>query len=179
MNVQTLRALLLLGNLVIVLAIAAIAYSTFGPVDKDRWNVDPPALERFTPPVLGEDATVSERERYRAIVRVFEHEQPKEEAAETPSAPAPPPRPPSVSDLVVRVLQYDVNRPEASSALLYDPRSRTERFFQVGLDLGAPGLGFEQYKGTRVKAITRTEVVLLQADGKEVRLPAPRGKQAP
>ena len=175
MNVQALRAALLAFNLALIGLIAWISYDTFGPVDWDVWAVDPPKLARYTPPQLGEDPKQLERRAYLAIARTFERELPKPaQPAAAPAAPPPPP-PPTVSQLQVRLLQYDVNAPQASSALLYDPRAQRARFFQVGMDLGEPGLGFERYKGTRVKAITPKQVVLVEPSGKEVRLAAPGG----
>jgi hypothetical protein len=174
MSVQAIRALVLAANVLVIAVIASVAYLTFGPVDWDLWSVEAPQLSRFEPPALGEDPKRREQEVYQAISRVFEHEEPEQAAPPPTQREAAPPPPPKVSGIVVRVLQYDVNRPDASSALLFDPRSRAERFFQVGLDLGEPGLGFERYKGTRVQEITQTEVVLLEPGGNEVRLPGPK-----
>ncbi|RME71835.1 MAG: hypothetical protein D6776_09665 [Planctomycetota bacterium] len=176
MNVRALRIALLVLNLGLIALIAWIAWDTFGPVDWNRWSVEPPELRHYTPPSLAEDPKQKERRAYLAIARAFERAYPEQEASQTTApAPPPPPPPPTVSQLQVRLLQYDVHAPEASSALLYDPRSQKARFFTVGMDLGEPGLGFERYKGTRVRSISPREVVLEQPSGKRVTLPAPSG----
>ncbi|GIW71533.1 MAG: hypothetical protein KatS3mg102_1075 [Planctomycetota bacterium] len=173
MNVSALRGLVLVVNLLLLGAIGHAAWRTFGPVDWSVWGLSPPELEQFDPPLLGEDPQRRERALYQTIAEVFERPQPRSAPAAAEPAPAAAPPPPSVRDLQVRLLAYDRGQPERSSALLYDPRSQLERFFQVGLDLGQPGLGFERYKGTRVQAITPEAVVLLTEQGEKVELPAP------
>jgi hypothetical protein len=68
---------------------------------------------------------------------------------------------------------------DRSSALLNAPLANPKdpKFFQVNLDLGTPGLGFEAYKGVLVKAVTADEVILTDQQGAEVRLPGPRPKE--
>lgn len=65
---------------------------------------------------------------------------------------------------------------EKASALLVAPlaRSQEPRFFQVGLDLGAPGLGFEQYAGCKIKEVQEYDVIFLDQKGLEVKVPGPR-----
>jgi hypothetical protein len=71
---------------------------------------------------------------------------------------------------------YDPAKPEASSAFLNAPLAnpREPRFFQVGMDLGAPGLYFEAYRDCKLKAVTVDEVIIIDQAGQEVRLPGPR-----
>ncbi len=173
MSVQAIRALVLAANLLLIGLIGWAAYNTFWYVDFERWEVMPPDLSKFEPPVLQEDERQRQQAAYKVIGRVFDPPPPPAAAVEA-AAPRETPVTADPGRLEVLSIQFNPRDPALSSALLKGPLAPNPRFFMPGQDLGLKNLGFEAYAGTVVKAILETEVILTDKQGKEVRLPGPR-----
>lgn len=172
-GVQGLRLGILLGNLGLVGLIGYTCYATFFTVDETEYFVEPPKLERYVVPEQAIDESQQKKDLYNAITRVLDREPPPPPA---PPAPPPPATPPTADPSQIKVLAINYSaRQDLASALFTAPlaASPEPKFFQVGLDIGSPGLGFEQYKECKVKAITETEVIVTDQKGREVRLPGP------
>jgi len=176
-SIGAIRALVLLGNLLLLGFVVFVARATFLTVDKDRYYVERPKDERFRVPEIAIDESQQKKDLYRAISRVLDRPPPP-----PPEAPPPPPpqEAPRADPRQIQVLAMNVSQDPCvlSSALLTAPlaSSREPRFFQVGLDLGQPGLGFEAYKDCKVKAITVEAVIITDQKGQDVRLAAPPGR---
>jgi hypothetical protein len=171
MSINAIRALVLFANVLLIGIIGYTGYTTFYYVDPERWEVIPPDFRRYAPPEIEEDERQKEQQLYKVIGKAFDPPPP-------PPAPEGPKAEPLTADprrLEVGTVNYNMRDPALSSALLKGPLAREPRFFMPGQDLGAGNLGFDAYKGVKVKAITETEVILIDRDGQtEVRLPSPR-----
>ncbi len=176
MSINAIRGLILLANVALLALIGWLCYDTFVTVDKQHYFVEPPKPEDYRVVELAVDESQQKKDLYKAISKVFDRPPPPPPVVDTPKPPeAPKPDP---SQIQVLALQYSPNQ-ERSSALLNAPPpfGKEPRFFQPGLDLGSPGLGFEAYAGCKLKAITADEVIIVDPKGKEVKLPGPRPKE--
>jgi len=171
MSINSIRALVLLANVLLLGLIGWACWGTFFTADEERYRVRPPDYARLVVPEVAQDPLQQQRTAYAVIARVWDRPMgppPREAAAPEPEVK------PLASQIQVLAVNYDTVKPERSSALLQGPLAREPRFFQVGVDLGADGLGFERYKGVKVKAITETDTVLVDQNGQEVKLSHPR-----
>jgi hypothetical protein len=177
-TINQIRGLILAANILLIGLIGWAGYQTFYYVDPAAWEVEAPKYEKYTPPAPDVDARQREQANYKVIGRVFDPPAPKVDVAPVTQQARPTA---DVSKLQVMILNYDPRDPSRCSALLtgqlagLDPSTRQPacRYFYPGQDLGIEGLQFEAYKGAKVKEITEKEVILLDQQGKEVRLPAP------
>jgi hypothetical protein len=177
MSINAIRGLILLGNVVLIGIIGWICFGTFISVDQSEYFVEPPKLDRYYVADVPIDESQQKKELYKAITRALDRPEPPKPEAEKPAAPEAAPKA-DPRQIQVLAIQYSPNQ-ERSSALLNAPLAnpREPKFFQVGLDLGSPGLGFEAYQGCKVVEITADEVIVQDQKGNAVRLPGPRPKQ--
>jgi hypothetical protein len=175
-SINAIRGLILLANVVLMGLIGWAGYQTFWAVDREKWEVEQPAYEKYTPPQLADDEAKRDQQRYKVISKAFDPEKPK---VAPPTAPTAAPTA-DVRQIQVLQIHYNPKEPAASSALLSGPLSRdpatgqpAARFFMAGQELGQPGLCFEAYKNAKVKEITEKDVLFIDQQGKEVRIPGP------
>ncbi len=174
MSIGTIRGLILLANLLLLGIIGWLCYDSFVVVDQEKYFVEPPRDDRMTVPEIVEDEKQRDKAAYQSIKRVLDRPPPP-----PPTPPAPPPPPeaqkPDPRNIQIVALQYCKDQTKAS-ALITAPlaTSREPRFFQVGVDLGVPGFGFEPYAGCKIKEIKPDAVVFLNQKGEEVTVAGPR-----
>ena len=174
MSVNAIRALILLANLALFGLVGWLCYDTFVAVDRDRYHVEPPKLERYKVPEIAQDESQTKKELYKAIPRVLDRPPPP------PTTPPPPPKPeeaPRADPTKIEVLSMilpNVERGVLGSAYLTAPLANPKDpiFFQEGLDLGVR-TEFGAYKGCVVKEVRADGVIITDPKGREVRLAPP------
>jgi hypothetical protein len=168
-SINAIRGLVLFANVALLALIGVVGYRTFYYVDPDQWEVEKPHWERYEPPAVQGDERQRQQAAYKVISKVFDPPKPKEEVA----PPVAPPPTADVHRMTVVAIQYNTRDPKSSSALLTGPLAKDPRFFMADQDLGQKGMGFEAYDKAKVKQISEKEVIIIDQQGKEVRLPGP------
>ncbi|MFC1706403.1 hypothetical protein ACFL59_06200 [Planctomycetota bacterium] len=178
MSTTGLRALIALVNLALMGLIAWSGYLTFFYLDEERWQVEAPVEDVYTPPRDVQNDLTRERKLYDTIVDVFHYQAPPKPPSEakpppiaTPKVEKPPPG--MMQSLQLTTLFYNRRNPARSTAWLQAPGAG-ERTFMVGMNIDDYP-EFRSYKGVTLKEVTATEAVLEDASGKELRLAAPAG----
>ena len=178
MSVQAIRALILLLNLALLGLIGWVCYGTFVHTDMAKYEVPKLELQKFRVEPIQGNPDQENKKAYEAITRVLDRPPPPKPVEVVQSRPVEQPRA-DPRQIQVLAIQYSSQDKERSSAYLSAPLANPKdpKFWQTGLDLGLPGLGFEAYKDVKVIEIRENEVVLQDQKGAEVRLPGPRGKE--
>jgi hypothetical protein len=174
MSINAIRGLILLANLLLLGLIVWLCYGTFVTVDKERYFVEPPKLEKYRVPEIAQNEDQQKKDLYKSIARVFDR----------PPPPPPPPPPPAAREegpsadprkIEILAMNVPVDGHGTGSALINAPQANPKepKYVQTGMDLGELK-ELEAYRGVKVKAITQEGAVFLDKKGAEVKVPGPR-----